>query len=458
MLHNKQHIFNYPGNDGPRRHLPTIIYQVNQTRDWLRMTDIAVIGAGLAGSIVATVLARSGFSVTLVDRASTQPRRFRAEQLVGEQVELLAQLDVLEQIVAEVEPIDHAVGLRRGHIAGGENGRHYGIPYHELVRRARNTVPPQVRSLEGRLDSIETGPDRQKIILGTGHPLNARLVILATGSQASAVHAVGLQRHIIRRAHSLTFGFDIEPAYVNSIRIPLLTCYPDHVGHRVDYMTVFPIGNIWRANMFTYHDLDDAWIQRLRSNPHATVCSTFPRIQTHFGAFRVASSVQMHVTDLYTSVNPSRCGVVLIGDSFQSSCPATGTGIGRLLMDVNRLCNVHLPRWLATPGMDSAKIAAFYNDPVKRQADHAALELAEYQRSVATETSWKWVVHRAQLGLRKRFGSIFGGPRSLTTGVTRARIPRWAPDQAQPGRNRTDLGSCPDAFSPPTHWLQGQRN
>jgi len=37
--------------------------------------------------------------------------------------------------------------------------------------------------------------------------------------------------------------------------------------------------------------------------------------------------------------------------------------------DVERLCNHHIPRWLATPGMSESKIAAFYEDPVKRSCD-----------------------------------------------------------------------------------------
>ena len=42
-------------------------------------------------------------------------------------------------------------------------------------------------------------------------------------------------------------------------------------------------------------------------------------------------------------------GVVLVGDAFATSCPAAGTGTGKVFTDVERLCNVHIPRWLATP-------------------------------------------------------------------------------------------------------------
>ena len=61
--------------------------------------------------------------------------------------------------------------------------------------------------------------------------------------------------------------------------------------------------------------------------------------------------------------------MVLVGDAFATSCPAAGTGAGKALMDVERLCNVHIPQWLATPGMGAEKIAAFYDDPVKNAYD-----------------------------------------------------------------------------------------
>ena len=40
-----------------------------------------------------------------------------------------------------------------------------------------------------------------------------------------------------------------------------------------------------------------------------------------------------------------------------------------MFTDVERLCNVHIPNWLASDGMDSEKIAEFYDDPVKTACD-----------------------------------------------------------------------------------------
>ena len=60
---------------------------------------------------------------------------------------------------------------------------------------------------------------------------------------------------------------------------------------------------------------------------------------------------------------------MLVGDAFELTCPVTGTGSDKVFTDVERLCRVHIPKWLATEGMGAEKIAAFYDDPVKQACD-----------------------------------------------------------------------------------------
>lgn len=57
------------------------------------------------------------------------------------------------------------------------------------------------------------------------------------------------------------------------------------------------------------------------------------------------------------TLNYQQPGVVLIGDAFATSRPATGTGISKAFGDVDLLVNRHFPNWLATPGMAAEKIA-----------------------------------------------------------------------------------------------------
>ena len=87
-------------------------------------------------------------------------------------------------------------------------------------------------------------------------------------------------------------------------------------------------------------------------------------------------------------------GIVLVGDAFATSCPAAGTGVRRVLVDVERLCNVHIPQWLATPGMGAAKIASFYADEIKVANDVYCVTKAFQLRSLSTDTSLPWVAQR----------------------------------------------------------------
>jgi 2-polyprenyl-6-methoxyphenol hydroxylase-like FAD-dependent oxidoreductase len=91
----------------------------------------------------------------------------------------------------------------------------------------------------------------------------------------------------------------------------------------------------------------------------------------------------------------------LIGDAYQTSCPAAGTGVSRLLTDVERLCTVHVPHWMASPGMTAAKIATFYDDPAKLAMDEHGLHMAEFRRSLTIDTDLRWRARR-QLHFSRR--------------------------------------------------------
>jgi 2-polyprenyl-6-methoxyphenol hydroxylase-like FAD-dependent oxidoreductase len=101
---------------------------------------------------------------------------------------------------------------------------------------------------------------------------------------------------------------------------------------------------------------------------------------------------------------------VLVGDAFGTSCPAAGTGTNKVFTDVERLCNVHVPRWFATAGMGADKIAAFYADPVKRACDQQSFAKAFHLRALSIDQSLSWrlrrwsrFVVRLAIGTARRF-------------------------------------------------------
>lgn len=129
-----------------------------------------------------------------------------------------------------------------------------------------------------------------------------------------------------------------------------LTCYGDPASG-IDYLSSFPTPGGMRANLFMFRDPSDPVMRELRRETKTTLLRLMPGLHRHLGDFRVVDQVQNWVMDLFAVEGHLQPGVVLIGDAFQTNCPAAGTGVSRLLVDVERLCTEYVPRWLETDGM-----------------------------------------------------------------------------------------------------------
>ena len=85
---------------------------------------------------------------------------------------------------------------------------------------------------------------------------------------------------------------------------------------------------------------------------------------------------------------------MLIGDAFQSVCPSTGTGLSKVLTDVDILCSSCIPGWFSSPGMGERKIESFYAEARKRDEDRSSVSRAAYRRQLSTDSSLRWMIHR----------------------------------------------------------------
>jgi 2-polyprenyl-6-methoxyphenol hydroxylase-like FAD-dependent oxidoreductase len=117
-------------------------------------------------------------------------------------------------------------------------------------------------------------------------------------------------------------------------------------------------------------------------------------------------------------------GIVLIGDAFQTSCPAAGTGVSRLLVDVERLCTVHLPEWLKTDGMGTEKISMFYSDRDKVASDEHAFRMAHFRQALTSDGGMRWSLRRRlhflRRNLRHHVDTILPGWTDRLTAMLRA--------------------------------------
>jgi 2-polyprenyl-6-methoxyphenol hydroxylase-like FAD-dependent oxidoreductase len=140
--------------------------------------------------------------------------------------------------------------------------------------------------------------------------------------------------------------------------------------------------------------MDDPWLTQMRRAPEATLNASLPRLRKITGDFEISKDIKIRPADLYVSSGHRQAGVVLVGDAFETTCPVTGTGTDKVFTDVERLCNVHIPAWLETDGMDESKIAQFYDDPIKRACDAWSAAKAHSFRSVTVDDGLYWKAQR----------------------------------------------------------------
>ena len=368
--------------------------------------DIAIVGGGLAGAIAARQLARQDRSVAVVD-LHDQPRPdFRAEQLVGPQVGRLAELGLLGEMTRDSRPCSEAVNARRGRIVNSTFVEQYGVPYQAMVRGVRAGLPAGAQFIVGRVASVDNGPDLQRVRLASGAELRARLVIMATGMSSVLPKRLGIEMRMIRASHSLAVAFDVQISGNGAAGFKPLIYYGENARDGMDYLALFAMHDVIRANLFCYREHHSAWARAFCRDPKAELLAVMPGLSRLIGDFEITSPVQMRSNDLRVAHDPARDGVVLVGDAFQTPCPAAGTGIDRLLSDLDVLCGAHVPLWLSTPGMARDKIAAFYADPRKVAFDAECLRTAEYRRSVSTAQGLWWSMHRKQVFLRRQLSAL----------------------------------------------------
>lgn len=362
-----------------------------------RVADVLIVGGGISGTLAASVLSRAGFDVCLIDRYAVYPPDFRAEHLDGPQIDQLRRLGFLTDLTAGLFRGDTVSVGQYGRIVATAKTINYGLSYESLVNRARKNLPAAAKNITGRVASIETSDVNQQVRLSDGRVFTGRLVVLATGQGYALCKQAGATRRIVREAHSLTFGFDIEPATGYAFPHSFLIYQRERIQKKMDYLAAFTMNARTRVNLFTYRDYREPWTRAFLADPAAGLDDVMPGLADVAGRYNIVGPVVARPIDLYVSEGHVRDGVVLMGDAFQSSCPATGMGMIKLLTDIEQLCTTHLPRWLATPGMGVQKIKQYYNDPVKKSCDAKALHDAEYRRSVSTDTTLGWKAHRARV-------------------------------------------------------------
>ena len=322
----------------------------------MKYTDIAIIGGGLAGSTAAAMLGRAGIPTVLIDPHQVYPFDFRVEKISGdEQLDRFYQTGIADSVLRSATHDGENWIARFGYLLDKKPSRQYGIMYDALIGAIRAEIPAPAELVYAKVTDVSTSAERQKLTLSNGEMISARLVVLANGLSVGLRRNLGIERQIISASHSISIGFDLVPVGRPAFEFPALTYFSERAKERVAYVTLFPIGNRMRANLFVYREVDDPWLREMRKRPVETMNAALPRLRRITGEYGVAGDVKIRPADLYVSTGYRQPGVVLVGDAFAATCPVTGTGTDKVFTDVAQLCNVHIPAWLATEGMGAGQ-------------------------------------------------------------------------------------------------------
>ena len=397
----------------------------------MRETEVAIVGGGLAGSVAAAMLGRAGIRTVLVDPHPTYPPDFRCEKLDESQVALLHKTGLAGPVLRATTADDELCVARFGHMIDRRPNAQFGFSYDALVNTVRAEIPPESILAIGKVTAIATSTDRQTLALSSGETISARLIVLANGLNLALRHQLGIGRDVLSACHSISIGFNLTPIGRRSFDFRALTYFPERVADRMAYLTLFPIGAIMRANLFVYRDMHDPWLRQMKSAPREALHALMPGLRRLTGEAEM-NDVKIRPVDLVVSTNYRQPGIVLAGDAFATSCPAAGTGCNKVLTDVERLCNHHIPRWLESDGMGADKINAFYDDPVKLACEAFSRDKAFFLRALSTQTGTLWQA--------RRFMRFVGG---ASVGALRRLRARLNVRQGSPTRSNRE------------HWLSG---
>jgi 2-polyprenyl-6-methoxyphenol hydroxylase-like FAD-dependent oxidoreductase len=348
-------------------------------------SDVIVVGAGFAGALAALALARQGLRVAAIDLHTTYGSDFRCEKFNAEQAQLLDELGVVGLLSPE----------------GPKALIQHGLRYERMVNAMRGAWPEQVRFHQGRVQTIQTGAATQQVELSTGEQLQGRLVVLATGPGERLRKSLGITKRVLRERHSICIGMTLARPDGGAFGFSSLVRHGERAGDGIGFASFFPMDGAMRVNLFSYRDLASDWARSFRDDPLGALISTFPDLEPLIGDAPAVGPAEFGVTDLYEACGCVMPGVVVIGDAFRSSCPATGMGMTRILTDVRQLVLTHAPSWLASAGMGADKIAAFYADPAKQAVDLTSARRAETARLAATATSLRWRGYRLASRLKR---------------------------------------------------------
>lgn len=366
--------------------------------------DVAVIGAGYAGSLLALKAAEIGLRVGVFDVRAEYPDHFRAEKLEPDQHEALERLGFIDLVRPVESPyidqVNVLTGKKRRVVACR---KHRGMDYRGTVNSFRSALRARELLQVRKIVALQDADDHCRIVFEDGAVLCARLAVVATGGSSLARTSLGLSADRDGALISTSFGFHVEPTGVDGFRFDAFNTVPDRFISGLHYGTFFPVGGRMRVNIFTCWRPSGPAAKAFRADPVAGIGDLFPHLTQHSGPFRITDKVQVFTTRYYRQRPEHLMSVILVGDEFQSVSPATGMGISKCLTDVEAAMGV-LAALHEVPA-EPLDLAAYFRNPAKRRVDEEARRRWEWANESATSRSLTTRLRKLKRSLSDRRSS-----------------------------------------------------
>lgn len=341
-------------------------------------TDIAVIGAGPAGSVAAHRLAGAGVQVALLERATFPRDKACGDGLSADGLAVLTRTGLDEwaarftapEVLRLTSPDGQVLDVRPEPIDGHCYGRV--IPRRLLdARLAQAATEAGARLLEGtRVQRVERASARLTRVIADGLTIDAQMVILADGSNAPITRRMGLVREppdlIAIRQY---FAGDTGPSRRLEIHFePWIT---------PGYTWVFPTGdghvNIGTGTFARRVRQDGVALRNVLSRFTANLATTDGRLARAepVGPVR-GHSLRTRMGNTHTHAER----VLVVGDAAGLVSPLSGEGIAPAL-ESGELAATHALRALEA-GDFSDRTLASYSRALKARyvADQQAARIA----------------------------------------------------------------------------------
>jgi len=335
--------------------------------DLTEQTDVAVVGAGGGGAVLALALAKQGISTVVLDQAAGPPQGLRGEILQPNGQHVLDRLGVLQSL-----PANATRSVRHFHFCRAGGTRLCSIDYGDLpapYNRAIVTLPnvahhaivaavQQHKSVTLRYGTSFTGLLRegdQVVGLSTQGPegtsmIRAKIVVGADGAFSKVREALKIPADV----YLYPDGYLI--AILESEEPVSESFY--YIGHRT-ILGVFPAtGN----KVYLFYMIPSGSMEALKQRGIPALQQTWSQIAPQFaGMFRRLSDWNQTAympTGRVRTPTWVADGAVLIGDAAHAINPHASQGRMQAMVDAMALSDL-LPGCLADQDYSAARLKAF---------------------------------------------------------------------------------------------------